>query len=123
MTVNSLLKLLLNVKGAVVDGAEISESADGAVSLAVHVHVRKADRWRCPVCGRKCHVHDYLSEESSWRGMDFGPVAVRIGASAARAVPRARRPRCRRAVGEARLAVHAGLRLLDDVDGQERTQQ
>ena len=46
----------------------------------VHVHVQKKDRWRCPVYGRKCHVHDYLSEESSWRGMDFRPVMVRLGA-------------------------------------------
>ena len=45
----------------------------------MHVHVHKKDRWRCPVCGRKCRVHDYVGGESFWRGMDFGPVAVRIG--------------------------------------------
>ena len=80
MTLNRLLKTLLNVKGATVDGAEFAESDRGEVSLTVHVHVSRKDRWRCPVCGRKCHVHDYLSEESFWRGMDFGPVMVRLGA-------------------------------------------
>ena len=80
MTVKSLLKRLLNVKGAAVDNAEIAESAEGVASLTVHVRVHKKDRWKCPVCGRKCHVHDYLGGESFWRGMDFGPVTVRLGA-------------------------------------------
>ena len=86
MTLNRILKTLLNVKGATVDGAELSESGCGEAALTVHVHVQRKDRWRCPVCGRKCHVHDYLSEESFWRGMDFGPVMVRLGAR----VPRVR---------------------------------
>lgn len=80
MTLNRLLKTLLNVKGATVDGAEFTESDSGEAALTVHVHVQKKDRWRCPVCGGKCHVHDYLSEESFWRGIDFGPVMVRLGA-------------------------------------------
>ena len=80
MTLNRLLKTLLNVKGATVCGAEFAEGDRGEVSLTAHVHVHRKDRWRCPVCGRKCHVHDYLSEESLWRGMDFGPVMVRLGA-------------------------------------------
>jgi transposase len=88
MTLNRLLKRLLNVKGATVDDAELVEDAEGIASLAVHVHVHKKDRWRCPVCGRKCRVHDYVGGESFWRGMDFGPVAVRIGAK----VPRVRCP-------------------------------
>lgn len=80
MTLNRLLKTLLNVKGATVDGAEFAESDRGEVSLTVHVHVCRKDQWRCPVCGRKCHVYDYLSEENFWRSMDFGPVMVRLGA-------------------------------------------
>lgn len=80
MTLNRLLKLLLNVKGATVDGAEFAENANGEIALTVHVHVCRKDRWRCPVCGRKCHVHDYLTDECFWRGMDFGPVKVRLGA-------------------------------------------
>ena len=89
MTLNRLLKRLLNVKGATVDDAELVEDAKGIASLSVHVHVHKKDRWRCPVCGRKCRVHDYVGGESFWRGMDFGPITVRIGAK----VPRVRCPR------------------------------
>ena len=70
MTLNRLLKQLLNVKGATVDGAEFAENADGEASLTVHVHVCRKDRWRCPACGKKCHVHDYLTDECFWRGME-----------------------------------------------------
>ena len=62
MTANSLLKNLLHIKGAVVDGFELGENAKGEPSLVVHVHVGKGLRWRCPVCGRKCHVHDYVCD-------------------------------------------------------------
>lgn len=84
MTLNSLLKNLLHIKGTVVDTADFEENAHGEPSLVAHVHVRKKDRWRCPVCGKKCHVHDYVREEAFWRGMDLGPVAVRIGAKVPR---------------------------------------
>ena len=79
MTLNRLLKMLLNVKGASVDNVDVTET-DGKMLLTVHVHVAKRDRWRCPVCGKKCHVHDYIAEESFWRSMNFGLSLVWIGA-------------------------------------------
>ena len=88
MTANSLLKNLLHIKGAVVDSFDLGENAKGEPSLVVHVHVGKGLRWRCPVCGKKCHVHDYVCDEAFWRSMDLGPVEVRIGAR----VPRVRCP-------------------------------
>ena len=36
------------------------------------------------MCGNKCHVHDHACGEASWRSMDFGPVAARIGAKVPR---------------------------------------
>lgn len=48
--------------------------------MTVHVHLVRREQWRCPVCGRRCGVYDHASAESFWRGMDFGPVPVRIGA-------------------------------------------
>ena len=80
MTANSLLKNLLNIKGATVDTFDFGEDAHGELSLVAHVHLCRKERWKCPVCGRKCHVHDYVCGEAFWRSMDFGPVAVRIGA-------------------------------------------
>ena len=80
MTANSLLKNLLHIKGATVDAFDFGKDARGEPSLVAHVHVCKKERWKFPVCGRKCHVHDYACGEAFWRSMDFGPVAVRIGA-------------------------------------------
>ena len=80
MTFNRLLKQLLNIKGATVDNFDFGTNAYGEASLAVHVHLTKGHQRRCPICGRKCPVYDQSGEESFWRSMDFGPVAVRIGA-------------------------------------------
>ena len=84
MTANSLLKNLLHIKGAVVDSFDLGENAKGEPSLVVHVHVGKGLRWRCPVCGRKCHVHDYVCDEAFWRSMDldreWGLSPNRVGA-------------------------------------------
>ena len=88
MTANSLLKMLLGIKGASVCGYDL-EMRDGEVAaVKVHARVGRRHRWRCPVCGRRRPVHDYACEERFWRGMDFGPAAVWIGAS----VPRVRCP-------------------------------
>lgn len=84
MTLNRILRLLLNIKGATVDDAEFDSDARHDARLTVHVHVQKKYRWRCPICGKTCHVHDYVRQESFWRGMDFGSVAVWIGAKAPR---------------------------------------
>ena len=84
MTFNRLLRTLLNIKGAIVDDAQFGATANLDARLTVHAHVQKKDRWRCPVCGRKCHVYDYVSQESFWRGMDLGPVEVMVGAKVPR---------------------------------------
>ena len=58
MTLNRLLKTLLNVKGATVDGAEFAESDRGEVSLTVHGHVCRKDQWRCPISGNyRCNFY------------------------------------------------------------------
>ena len=86
MTANRLLKKLLRVKGAFVDSFDL-EGTDGPDPvLVVHVHLGRRHLRLCPECGRRCPVHDYLGEETFWRGMDLGPVRVLVGAR----VPRVR---------------------------------
>jgi len=80
MTRNSILKRLLNIKGATVEDVEFEEVG----SLVVRVRPVKREQWRCPVCGRHCGVYDHAVRESRWRSMDFGPVQVRIVASVPR---------------------------------------
>ena len=84
MTLNRILKQLLNIKGAVVDNAEFATDATGRMTLKVHVHVARGHRSRCPVCGEKCHVYDHQCEANVWRSMDFGPVSVCLLASVPR---------------------------------------
>lgn len=65
MTASSLLKNLLHIKGAIVDTFDFGEDAQDEPLLVAHVHVCKKERWKCPVCGRKCHVHDYACGEAA----------------------------------------------------------
>lgn len=80
MTFKSILRILLNIKGAIVDGFAFENDA----ALTVHVHLVKREQWRCPICGKRCGVYDHATKESFWRSMDFGPVPVRIGAQVPR---------------------------------------
>lgn len=88
MTANRLLQTLLRVNGAVVDSFELDETSHGDGMLTAHVRLHKRLTRRCPVCGRRCPVHDYASDECFWRGQDLGPLVVRIGCT----LPRVRCP-------------------------------
>ena len=77
MTMNTLLKTLLNVKDAFVERVETTHES-GKHVLLVHVHPKKRLRWRCPKCGRRCKVYDHTCEESTWRSLDLGPLVVKI---------------------------------------------
>lgn len=84
MTLNRILKLALNLKGAIVENADFSKNQHGELELTIHTRLSKKSRNRCPFCGRKCNIHDYISEKTFWRSMDFGPTAVRLAAKVPR---------------------------------------
>ena len=84
MTLNRILKQLLNIKGAVVDNAAFAADDRERMVLKVHVHIAKGHRRRCPVCGKRCPVYDHPCAENVWRSMDFGPASVYIVASVPR---------------------------------------
>ena len=84
MTLNRILKQLLNIKGAVVDNAAFAADDRERMVLKVHVHIAKGHRRRCPVCGKRCPVYDHPYAENVWRSMDFGPASVYIVASVPR---------------------------------------
>ena len=74
-TLKKILQKVLNVKGLVVNSAEVRAEAEQP-TLDIRVHARKGLRHRCPVCGRKCAGYDSPERVSSWRGLDFGSTRV-----------------------------------------------
>ena len=53
MTLNRILKLALNLKGAIVENADFSKNQYGELELTIHTRLSKKSRNRCPFCGRK----------------------------------------------------------------------
>ena len=60
MTLNRILKLALNLKGAIVENADFSKNQYGELELTIHTRLSKKSRNRCPFCGRKCNIHEAL---------------------------------------------------------------
>lgn len=84
MTINRILKLALNLKGVIVENADFFKNRHNEVELTIYARISKKYRNRCPICGRRCNVHDYISDKTYWRCMDLGPTAVRIAAKVPR---------------------------------------
>lgn len=57
----------LGVEGAVVLGLD-----ERAGVFVLRVRVRHADRWRCPVCRRRCGRYDSPAHRRRWRTHDVG---------------------------------------------------
>lgn len=74
----TLLKKLLAVKGAVVQGADFSEDTCGVKMLTIYMRPKKRESNRCPICGRHCTVYDKSRVQRSWRGLDFAGILVYI---------------------------------------------
>ena len=53
---NRILKLALNLKGAIVENADFSKNQYGELELTIHTRLSKKSRNRCPFCGRKCNI-------------------------------------------------------------------
>ena len=77
---NTLLKNILDVKGAVVQGADFSVDAQGVKKLTVRMRPKNRESDRCPICGRHCSVYDRSSIIRSWRALDFAGILVYINA-------------------------------------------
>ena len=84
MTVSSLLKKMLGVKGIVISGAEMEGEA-GKETLVIEARPTKYETSRCPICGRKCALYDHGKGERRWRSLDIGnSLSVFIEAKAPR---------------------------------------
>lgn len=79
-TAKNILKKLLDVKDAIIDGAEVTTDGQGVMTMLVDLHLRKGMRCRCPYCsdGRRRPKYDTRSKQSVWRDLDFGGVKVKL---------------------------------------------
>ena len=83
---NTLLKKILDVKGAVVQEADFSVDARGVKILTVRMRPKKRESDRCPICGRHCSTYDRFGAVRSWRVLYFAGILVYIKAYTQRVV-------------------------------------
>ena len=62
MTLNRILKLALNLKGAIIENAVFHRNQHDELELTIHARISKKYSNRCPICGRRCNVYDYISD-------------------------------------------------------------
>lgn len=72
---------LFGVCGAVVEGVDFDE-ASGAV--VARVRLRRGQRRRCGVCGRRCILYDHGEGRRRWRAPDLGTTLAYVEAEAPR---------------------------------------
>ncbi|HSO35471.1 MAG TPA: ISL3 family transposase [Labilithrix sp.] len=72
---------LFGVSGAVVETVELDESLGAAVA---RVRVRRGQRRRCGVCGRRCSLYDQGEGRRQWRALDLGTTMAFVEADAPR---------------------------------------
>ena len=49
-TAKNILKKLLDVKDAIIEGVEMSTASNGVMTMVVDLRLRKGLRCRCPFC-------------------------------------------------------------------------
>lgn len=79
-TAKNILKKLLDVKDAIIEGVEMSTASNGVMTMVVDLRLRKGLRCRCPFCssGHRLSKYDTRSTQSIWRDLDFGGVLVNL---------------------------------------------
>ena len=78
-SVNTLCKILLNVKGAVVEGNELFRDENGVLHIRILARPNFWHQNECPYCHKRCPGYDRATKSSKiWRGLDWGGVIVEI---------------------------------------------
>lgn len=85
VSVNTLVKKILDVKEIIVEDVELYEDEEGVKHLKVMARVYKRADDRCPKCGRKCSRYDSPKRNGRpvrkrWRALDFAGIIVEIEA-------------------------------------------
>ena len=77
VSANTLCKKLLNVKGAVAEGAGCYSDQDGVAHIRIRATPDRRHENDCPFCHKRCKYYDsHSSFPRIWRGLDWGGTLV-----------------------------------------------
>ena len=79
VSTNTLCKKLLNVKTAVIEGADFHADGDGVNHILIHARPNVWHKDDCPFCHKRCRRYDRKNPQPRiWRGLDWGGTLVEI---------------------------------------------
>ena len=79
VSTNTLCKKLLNVKSAVIEGANFYTDEDGVNHILIHARPNVWHEDDCPFCHKRCRRYDKKNPHPRiWRGLDWGGTLVEI---------------------------------------------
>ncbi|MGM9734378.1 MAG: ISL3 family transposase [Prevotella sp.] len=79
VSTNTLCKKLLNVKSAVIEGANFYTDEDGVNHIRIHARPNVWHEDDCPFCHKRCRRYDKKNPHPRiWRGLDWGSTLVEI---------------------------------------------
>lgn len=79
VSTNTLCKKLLNVKTAVIEGADFYADGDGVNHIRIHARPNVWHEDDCPFCHKRCRRYDKKNPQPRiWRGLDWGGTLVEI---------------------------------------------
>lgn len=79
VSTNTLCKKLLNVKSAVIEGANFYTDEDGVNHIRIHARPNVWHEDDCPFCHKRCRRYDKKNPHPRiWRGLDWGGTLVEI---------------------------------------------
>lgn len=79
VSTNTLCKKLLNVKSAVIEGANFYTDEDGVNHILIHARPNVWHEDDCPFCHKRCRRYDKKNPHPRiWRGLDWGSTLVEI---------------------------------------------
>ena len=70
MTINSLIKNLIGVKGLKIDDVK-QDTIKGYTEFIARVSLSRSKSGKCPICQKKCPGYDHTTENRRWRCLDL----------------------------------------------------
>ena len=78
-SVNTLCKIVLNVKNTVIENCNLYSDEDGVKHIRIKARPNKWHENDCPFCHKSCPVYNkHSSRPTTWRGLDWGGVLVEV---------------------------------------------